>query len=117
MKKISMIVMIFALTVAIFAGRQAVAAEASDFIGTWKLKDTDHSSFNVTLKEDGSCTSTWGVGETGTWKLEGDRVTLSWTDGWHDILIKEKDGYKKLGFAPGVALTDPPSNSSVPEKV
>ena len=95
----------------------AQAAEISDFSGAWKLAHTDGSTFTVNLKEDGTCTSTWAGGETGTWKVDGDRALLSWIDGWHDILIKEKDGYRKLGFAPGVAITDPPSNSSVPEKI
>ena len=109
-KNLLILMMVFTLMPGLFA------AEITDFAGIWTLKDTDHSTFTVDLKADGTCTSTWGPGEVGTWKVEGDRAILSWTDGWHDILIKETTGFKKLGFAPGVAITDPPSNSSVPVK-
>ena len=91
--------------------------EAMTYVGAWELHDTDGSVFHVTLAEDGSAKSDWGPGEVGTWKMEGGKVTVSWTDGWHDVLYPDGEGFHKDGYAPGVPLTAQPTNSAPAHKL
>jgi hypothetical protein len=96
---------------------QAASLQPSEIVGTWQLKDTDGSTFLSILKEDGTSLSNWGPGETGSWQIENNRVTVSWTDGWHDVLEKTEAGFQKSGYAPGVALTETPTNQAPAEKI
>ena len=108
----------FVLSAILFLG-VAFAEEAahSEFSGTWKLKDTDGTVFHATLNADGTSKSDWGPGETGTWKQEGNQARVSWTDGWRDVIIKDANGYRKLGYAPEVPETGEPTNNAPAEKM
>ncbi len=94
-----------------------VEKAASEFAGTWKLGDSEGATFFAVLNPDGTSLSDWGPGEVGKWEEKEGSVTVSWTDGWHDVIAKKDEGYEKSGFAPGVALTDKPTNNTQAEKL
>ena len=88
-----------------------------DPVGTWKVAHTDGVPFFITARADGSAASTWGEGEQGGWTFEGERLHFSWTDGWHDFIYREGDGFAKVAFEPGAPLSGTPTNRTTAEKV
>ena len=60
------LVAVFAIAMGNFA-----SLAASDFIGTWNVKDTAGQSFEITLSGDGTAKASLVEGMAGTWKEEG----------------------------------------------
>lgn len=86
---------------------------ASEFAGTWKVKDTGGKDFNITLAEDGTATADRsGEGLKGKWVEEGGAATITWDSGWKTKIAKEGDGYKKTAYE-----GDAEKGSSAAEKV
>lgn len=86
-------------------------------VGRWKIFHSDGAPIWVEVKADGSCSSDWGKGEKGRWKLDQGSLLLDWSDGWRDIISVEGKGLKKAGYAPGVPLTGKPSNRTAAYKI
>lgn len=91
--------------------------QQSDFVGNWKVADGDNVTFYITLNSDGTAISTWGDGQSGTWKMAADKAHVTWSDGWVNVLYKAGSNFKKNAFAPGAKLDGIPTNSSAAEKV
>ena len=70
---------------------------ASEFVGVWKVKDSDGKAFQITLSEDGGA------------------AVVTWDTGWITKIAKEGSGYKKTAFKKGAEPL--PKNSSDAEKV
>lgn len=106
------------LTAAAALAMTAVASfAASEFEGTWKVKDTAGTAFQITLASDGSAKADReGEGMTGTWKEEGPTAIVTWSTGWTTKISKEGDGYTKSAFKKGEPLDGKPTNSSAAEK-
>ena len=51
---------------------------ASEFEGTWAVKNTKGEPFEITLAADGGAKSTLPEADKGTWKEEGGTVVISW---------------------------------------
>jgi hypothetical protein len=93
---------------------------ASDFEGTWKVKDKDGRPFEITLSADGSAQksapkSADGSAQksapnegTGKWKEEANAAVITWDNGWSEKITKEGDQYKRAGFRKGAPLDGPP---------
>lgn len=92
------------------------AFAADDFAGTWQVKDTNGTPFEITLSEDGSASANRaGEGMKGTWKAEDGVAVISWEDDWTTKISKDGDGYKKTAYK-GDTSGDP-TNSSDATKV
>lgn len=97
----------------------AAAEEAYPFnpVGTWMVSHTDGKPFEITARADGSASSTWGKGEEGHWRFEGERLHFTWSDGWHDFIYREGKGFAKVAYEPGAPLTGKPTNRTSAERV
>src|SRR5688572_26163546 len=79
-------------------------------VGNWKLIDENGNPTNVILYQDGSVL---GTNDTiGSWYYIDGYLYINWMSGWVDVIHQEGNGYKKSGFAPGVAIDSPPTNQS-----
>lgn len=90
---------------------------ASDFIGTWSVKDTTGQPFDITLSGDGTAKASLVEGMVGTWKQEGKTAVITWSTGWTTKITREDDHYKKTAFRKGQSLDGSPANSSDAQKV
>lgn len=78
---------------------------ASQFEGTWQVKDTKGNPFEITLSADGSATGDRaGEALSGTWKEEGDSAVIDWGDEWTTKITKTGDRYKKTGYEDGKSV-------------
>jgi hypothetical protein len=98
---------------ALVAGLAVVMASfaslaASEFEGTWAVKNTKGDPFEITLAADGTATSTLPEADTGTWKEEGGAAVISWKSGWTSKIAKDGDKFVKTAFKKGAPLTDRP---------
>jgi hypothetical protein len=101
------------LAAAALALTAGVSFAASEFAGTWKVKDTAGKAFNITLTEDGSASSDRAEKPMkGTWKDDAGTAVITWDSGWVTKIAKEGKGYKKTAYE-----KDDAKNSSDAEKV
>ncbi len=91
---------------------EAAPSDRGEFIGTWTMRGSEGEDFQAILNADGTSTSDWGPGETGTWQVIDGKAYVTWTDGWKEIIERDGAGYRKYGFEPGKDFTDQPSNES-----
>ena len=76
--------------------------ESSSFVGSYTTPDTQGNDRSVTLDEEGSATGKRADKElSGSWKVEGDTVSINWQDGWVTKITKKGDGYSKTAFKDG----------------
>ncbi len=95
------------LTTVVFAfGVTSLASlAASQFEGTWKVKDTKGNPFEITLSADGSAKGDRaGEALSGTWKEEGDSAVIDWGDEWTTKITKTGDQYKKTAYQKGKSV-------------
>lgn len=88
-------------------------------LGKWKYDTNDGKSIEVTIYADGSVLSNniLSSGDAiGSWFFIDGTLHIVWMNGWTD-LIEKRDGYTKLGFAPGIPTSDVPTNRSKAEKL
>ncbi len=85
---------------------------ASDYEGTWSVKDTSGTPFDITLTADSKATTTHPKGMNGTWKEEGGVAVISWDTGWTTKIAKSGDKYVKTTFKKGEPLTGKPAGTS-----
>jgi hypothetical protein len=89
------------------------AIAANDFSGTWQVKDTDGTPFDIVLSDDGKASANRaGEGMSGTWKEDGDAAVITWSEGWTTKIAKEGDGYTKQAWGKGKSMDDAPTNPS-----
>jgi len=83
------------------------------FAGTWKVKDTSGTDFEIMLGQDGAATANRaGEGMSGKWVEKDGEAVITWSDGWTTKIAKDGDGYKKTAFE-----GDTQKNTSAAEKV
>jgi hypothetical protein len=91
--------------------------------GVWSTQDENGQPFDLVLFENGQALSTWvkgssgARGERGFWRETGREVLVFFDDGWTDRLGLKDGQPRHEGFAPGISLTSPATNSASAEKV
>ncbi|MEM8573723.1 MAG: hypothetical protein AAGF48_03720 [Pseudomonadota bacterium] len=76
--------------------------ESSAFVGSYTTKDTQGNDMSVTLDEEGSATGKrLDQDLSGSWKVEGNTVSINWNDGWMTKITKDGDSYSKTAFKDG----------------
>lgn len=88
-----------------------------DPAGRWSVQHTDGSEFVITLHKDGTAESTFGEGERGAWRVEGETVHVFWTDGWDDIIYRNGPGFRKSAWEPGARRDGDPTNDGPAKKL
>lgn len=95
----------------------ATSFAASQFEGTWNVKDTAGAPFQITLSSDGSAKANReGEGMSGTWKEEGSAAIITWNTGWTTKISKSDGSFTKAAYKKGASLAGKPTNSSAAEK-
>ena len=107
---------IFCLAAAVVINPAASFA-ASEFEGTWKVKDTAGKPFEITLSENAAAKASRGEGMSGTWKGEDSTAVITWNTGWITKISKEGNRYKKSAYRKGQSLNSAPANTSDAERV
>jgi hypothetical protein len=93
------------------------ALAASEFEGTWNVKDTKGNAFQIVLAADGKASANReGEGMKGTWKEDNTAAIIEWDTGWTTKISKVGDKYQKAAYEKGKSLEGPPSNTSEAEK-
>lgn len=102
----------------LLAGTAAAQPHPFDPVGDWRFLHTDGSPFTGRLTADQNATSTFGAGERGIWRWEGNAVRMMYTSGWDDLLTREPDGrFVKRAWGPGADRCGPPTNSGPAERI
>lgn len=74
----------------------------SAFVGTYKTTDTQGEDMSITLDDDGSASGTRADESLdGSWKQDGDAVTITWSDEWTTKIAKSGDTYTKTAYKDG----------------
>lgn len=95
------------------AGEDAAARHR--FIGQWTVGDRGSNRFTFTFAEDGSATNTVDGGH-GTWSCVNGEARVNWDNGWHDIIRKVGNKYRKFAFVPGTGFDGKPDHVADAEK-
>lgn len=85
------------------AAAMALTASASlaaqHFVGTWKVKDTSGTEFEIVLAKDGIASANRGKeGMHGKWVEKDGVAVISWDTGWTTKIAKHGEGYKKTAY-------------------
>ena len=91
--------------------------ESSDYVGAWKVADTQGKPFYIQFDADGTAKNTWGKGETGHWQLVDGSARVVWSSGWTDVLSHDCQRYTKSGYRPGTAPPEGPADTGPAERV
>ncbi|WP_439542962.1 hypothetical protein [Hyphomicrobium sp.] len=91
----------------------------SEFAGTWEVRDSKDTPFEITLFGSGTAEANRaGEGMTGTWSVDGpaDGATavITWDTGWTTKITHMADGYVKTAYDQTAAT---PTNTSTAQKV
>jgi hypothetical protein len=89
---------------------------ASEFEGTWRVKDSDGRPFDIILSQNAAAKASRGEGMTGTWREEGKAAVITWDTGWKTKIAKEGGRFKKTAYRRGQPLDSAAANSSDAEK-
>ena len=74
----------------------------SAWAGTYKTADTQGQEMTITLDDDGSASGKRADESLdGSWKQDGDAVTITWSDSWTTKIAKEGDKYTKTAYKDG----------------
>lgn len=116
-----------ALTLSILFVNGCVTSSPSsagkEFVGTWAAQDSEKDLFNIVIFENGTAITNWAKGETGAkgefgrWEAEAGKITLTYDDGWRDILVRKGSGYKHMSYGPGAKTSDKPTNQGPASRV
>lgn len=113
MRKTTRTLISLAAGAAALALTSAASFAASQFEGTWKVKDTEGTPFDIKLSKNGDANAHLrGEEKIGTWKEKDGMVVISWKDGWHSQIAKNGDGYMKKSWDEKKTMDDAPTNSS-----
>lgn len=95
----------------------AAAEPPFDAEGVWEVQHTDGTPILFVVDADGTATSDWQGGATGTWCWEGETLIFDWSDGWRDAISRNADGtFTKVAWGPGVDRDAEPTNRTTAVK-
>jgi hypothetical protein len=113
MRKISRTMLAVAAGAAALAMTAATSFAASHYEGTWHVKDTEGTPFDIILSGDGKANAHLrGEEKIGTWSEKDGAVLIVWKDGWHSQIAKHGSGYMKKSWDEKKTMDDAPTNSS-----
>lgn len=95
-------------------GKSTGSEELSrNFLGFWKIDETAGDTAYINIKAKGRASVFWtGMAsdkiETGTYVIEGNRLIVTWTSGYRDILEQSTANLlTRRTYAPGASLDGP----------
>ena len=66
------------------------------WIGEWVALDQWQSELSIKINKDGSATSNYGNGESGSWKLIDGNLEIIWNSGKSDYFFQGVMGYQRI---------------------
>lgn len=119
MKKLCAAVLLFSILMIPKIYSQMPPEWPAEYVGVWQVEESDGSPRFIVLSDDHTAETTFNPKATGKWQYDPDQeeVRIDWSDGWADILVKEGNGYKNAGYAPGADADSNPSNVGKAKKV
>jgi hypothetical protein len=108
------------VAIALSIGASVAASTAdSEFVGTWKVSDSEGKPMEIVLAGDGTAKGTReNEGLTGKWKAGKRSAVISWDSGWTTKIVKKDENkFRKHAYAKGMEPKGKPTNSSAAEKV
>jgi hypothetical protein len=90
--------------------------------GVWSTSDERGQPFDMVLFPNGQAVSTWvkgpagAKGQRGFWRVVDGEIHAVFDDGWSDRLVMRSGELRHEGFAPGLSLAEPPTNSARAER-
>jgi hypothetical protein len=102
-------------TTAYTAGTQAYGSSKparGQFVGRWVVGEGNgmHSTFIITLNEDGNATRFLHGDVHGTWSYVNGDALITWDDGAKDAIRKVGSAFQKYAYGDGKSFTDTPDN-------
>lgn len=85
--------------------------------GKYRVAERGVFAFDISLFQDGMAKKSHAPNTAGLWLANKDSILIIWTDGFRDLLTKEKGGFQKLAFAPATSLNGEGINPGVASKV
>ena len=101
-------------------GNPKVSSGVKDFIGRWDIgrpKNGGKPAFVMTLNADFTARKSHVPTATGRWRIVNGEPRVVWSDGWRDIIRREKNRYRKIAFRPGTDFDSRPSNTETADKL
>lgn len=96
-------------------GARDVAGSDNEFVGTWAVRDSNGTPFEISLAASGTAEADrGGEGMTGTWDTQGASAVIAWDTGWTTKITRTGDGYVKTAYDTTAAA---PTNTSPARKV
>ncbi|GEM_PF-4698268 len=90
-----------------------------EYIGTWKLTNDKGEINYINLYNSKKATNTFDRRANGTWLYHPDEaeIRMEWSNEWADVMVKQGDGFKDFGYAPGSNPDSKPAEEWNAEKV
>ncbi len=90
-------------------GNPTPAFNPAALIGFWAFKDDTGDTFYLIIKKAGRVSSFWSGAvsnkiDKGEWVTDGNRIVITWPNGYHDVFERKGDDYFKEAYLPGVPL-------------
>ena len=73
----------------------AIQAKSS-WIGEWIASDQWQSEFRISINDDGTASSNYGSGETGSWKFTDGNLKIIWDSGKTDYFFSGVMGFQRI---------------------
>ncbi len=87
-----------------------------DFSGWWIINEPEGDTFYIIVKQLGRASSFYGgpasnVIDKGTWVLQDNRLTLTWENGFRDVLLRKEGRTLRHSYFPGSSLESEPDKT------
>tara|TARA_B100000035_G_scaffold294881_1_gene285505 strand:- start:2069 stop:2383 length:315 start_codon:yes stop_codon:yes gene_type:complete len=66
------------------------------WIGEWVASDQWQSEFLISINDDGTASSNYGSGETGSWKFIDGNLKIIWDSGKTDYFFSGVMGFQRI---------------------
>ena len=68
----------------------------NNWLGEWIALDQWQSEFSIKISKDGTATSNYGNGESGSWKIIDGNLEIIWNSGKSDYFFQGVMGYQRI---------------------
>ena len=75
---------------------KTVTFAQNNWLGEWTALDEWQSEFSIKINKDGSATSNYANGETGSWKLVDGNLEIIWHSGKSDYFFQGVMGFQRI---------------------
>ena len=74
----------------------SVIEAKNSWVGEWIASDQWQSEFSISINNNGTASSNYGSGETGSWKLIDGNLKIIWDSGKTDYFFSGVMGFQRI---------------------